>query len=79
MRAAKKEITRLMACKIDGICERDAIVSEYLRAGMVSWKAGRAAMVEGLRCRMELPPCPPLCLDGEVIVVDVDVDKTTIV
>jgi hypothetical protein len=68
-RKTKKIIRGLMQCKADGICERDQIVNEYLRAGMESWKAGRAAVVEGLREKMELPVCPPVCppiIEGEV-------------
>jgi hypothetical protein len=60
-RKSKQIIRDLMQCKAEGICERDKIVSDYLRAGMVSWMDGRAAVVEAMRCHMELPPCPPVC------------------
>jgi hypothetical protein len=69
-RKSKKILRELMQCKADGICERDQIVNEYLRAGMVSWKAGRAAAVEAMRCHMELLPCPPVCPEPVVIVAE---------
>jgi hypothetical protein len=70
MRANRKtkEIMRgLMQCKADGICERDKLVNAYLAVRIASFADIRQATVEGLREKLELPRCPPICPEAITI------------
>ncbi len=62
---SKQIIRELMACKVEGICARDKLVTEWLRGRMETNDAFRSTVVEIVREEAELPPCPPICPQPE--------------
>ena len=63
-RKTKDIIRQIMQCKADGICERDKLVSMWVEGCMITNNALREAVVEAVRDKADLPPCPPIC-DGQ--------------
>ena len=62
-RKSKQIIRDLLACKVAGMCERDKLVTEWVRERIETNDALRETVVEAVRDAAELPPCPPVC-DG---------------
>jgi hypothetical protein len=56
----REQIEQLLNCKVSGICQRDKLVSEWVRLRIASNNEVRLATVDKLRINWELQ-CPVTC------------------
>ena len=68
---AKKAIAKLLACKAEGICERDKLVNLYFKKRIDVYERRMQTINEAYRDENDLPRCPPDCdKDDEVLVIE---------
>ena len=62
-----KALRALLACKVEGICERDKLVNVYLAKRIEAYERRMQTVNEVVRDEADLPPCPPICDDPKVV------------
>jgi len=65
----RKAIQKVLKCKAQGVCDKEAIATQYLQARVDNYVRRMSTINEQYRETVELPPCPPVCpiIDGEVL------------
>jgi hypothetical protein len=76
MKAAKKAMQELLACKAKGICERDKLVNVYLAKRIAVYERRMQTVNEAYRDDNCLPRCPPVCISGDDVTI---IENTEIV
>jgi hypothetical protein len=60
----RKQMKKLIECKVNGICARDKLVSDWVRLRIVSNNEVRLAAVDKLKINWELK-CPIICGEND--------------
>jgi hypothetical protein len=70
MKSGKKALQALLACKAEGICERDKILNVYLAKRIEVYERRMQSVNEVYRDENCLPRCPPVCDDKDVTIIE---------